>query len=73
MRWPDQLIDQLTDDFEPTRFHDTYREKLEEAIHAKLEGDEVQLASEAEEPAKVTDLMDALRASVEATKERRSA
>ena len=69
----EQLIDQLTSDYDPERFHDTYRERLEEAIEAKIEGDEVQLAEERAEPAEVTDLMEALRASVEATKGRRSA
>lgn len=68
-----QLIEQLTDDYDPTRLHDTYREKLQDAIETKIEGDEVHFAPETEEPAKVTDLMDTLRASVEATKERRSA
>ncbi len=65
------LIEQLTAEFDPTRFHDSYREKLEEAIAAKIEGEEIQLAPDAEpESAKVTDLLEALQASVEATKKR---
>lgn len=67
-----QLIDQLSGDYEPSQFHDTYRERLEEAIEAKIEGEEIQLVDE-EEPAKVTDLMEALQASVEATKDRKTA
>lgn len=67
-----QLIEQLSGDYEPSRFHDTYRERLEEAIEAKIEGEEVHLAEEAE-PSKVTDLMEALRASVEATRDRKTA
>jgi|FLYL01.1.fsa_nt_gi DNA end-binding protein Ku len=68
------LIDHLTEDFVPSRYHDTYRERLEEAIQAKIEGEEVQLApAEGPEPEKVTDLLEALRASVEATRDRRSA
>lgn len=68
-----QLIEQMTDDFDPARFQDTYRLRLEEAIQAKIEGDDVQLAPDQPEPSKVTDLMEALKASVEATKQRRSA
>jgi DNA end-binding protein Ku len=67
------LIDQLTEDFDPARFRDTYRERLEEAIEAKIEGNEVTLAPEEAQPAQVTDLLEALQASVEASKQRRSA
>lgn len=67
------LIDQLTERFDPARFHDTYRERLEEAIAAKVEGNDVSLAAAGPAPAKVTDLLEALRSSVEATKERRTA
>lgn len=68
----EQLIDQMTADFDPTRFHDTYRERLEDAIEAKIQGEEVQFAEE-KEPATVTDLMEALQASVEATRKQRTA
>jgi DNA end-binding protein Ku len=65
----ERLIDQLTEDFDPSRFTDSYREKLEEAIEAKVAGEEIELAPERqEEPEEVTDLMEALRASVEATR-----
>lgn len=67
------LIDHLTSDFDPNAFEDTYRQRLEEAIEAKIEGDEVQLSAPREEPEKVTSLLEALRASVEDTKARRSA
>jgi DNA end-binding protein Ku len=61
------LIDSLTDDFEPEEFSDEYRATLEEIIRKKVEGEEIILA-EPSEPSKVVDLMDALRASVEAAK-----
>jgi DNA end-binding protein Ku len=67
------LIDQLTTDFDPTAFQDTYRQRLEEAIEAKIEGDEVQLSTPEAAPEKVVSLLEALRASVEDTKARRSA
>jgi DNA end-binding protein Ku len=69
----ERLIDQLTEDFDPSRFTDEYREKLEEVIEAKVAGDEIELAPEEEsKPEEVTDLMEALRASVEATRSKRS-
>ena len=59
------LIDSLTDDFEPKDFRDEYREALEDLISKKVQGEEITYA-EPSEPSKVVDLMDALRASVEA-------
>jgi DNA end-binding protein Ku len=66
-----RLIDELTEDFDPSRFHDTYRERLEQAIQAKVEGEEISLApEEAPRSEEVGDLMEALRASVEAARAR---
>jgi DNA end-binding protein Ku len=62
-------IELLADYFDPTQFVDTYRERLEEAARAKMEGLEIAVA--AGEPAQIVDLMEALRASVEATKAKR--
>jgi DNA end-binding protein Ku len=59
------LIDSLTDDFEPKDFQDEYRAALEDLIAKKVQGEEITYAEPAE-PSKVVDLMDALRASVEA-------
>ena len=66
----ERLIDELTEDFDPERFHDTYRERLEQAIQAKVEGEEISLAPEAPPSEEVSDLMEALRASVEAARSR---
>lgn len=63
------LIDLLTEEFDPEKFKDEYREALMQVIEAKLEGEELPEA-EAARPAKVTDIMTALRASVEAAKKR---
>jgi DNA end-binding protein Ku len=59
------LIDSLTDEFEPKDFQDEYRAALEDLIRKKVQGEEITYAEPAE-PSKVVDLMDALRASVEA-------
>jgi DNA end-binding protein Ku len=61
------LIDNLTDDWDPTRYTDEYREALLEIVEKKVAGEEVEVV-EAPEPAPVVDLMDALKQSVEATK-----
>jgi DNA end-binding protein Ku len=66
------LIDSLTDDFEPKDFHDEYRAALEDLISKKVQGEEITYAEPAE-PSKVVDLMDALRASVEAAQASRPA
>jgi DNA end-binding protein Ku len=64
------LVDMLTGEFDFTQYKDNYREALLDVIRAKSEGQVIEM--EAPEPAKVTDLMDALRASVEAAKKRRT-
>jgi DNA end-binding protein Ku len=60
------LIDLLRKPFDPTEYTDHYREALSQLIEAKVEGREV-VTSPARE-AKVIDLADALRRSVEAAK-----
>ena len=66
------FIDQLSGEFDPEQFTDTYREALEQVINAKLEGVELPVeAGEAPQQAQVVDLVAALRASVEAAKKRR--
>lgn len=66
----DALVDLLTAEFDAKEYQDTYREALTQVISAKLEGKEIVAAPE--EEVKVTDLMEALRASVEAAKKRRA-
>lgn len=61
------LIELLRKPFDPSEYHDHYREALEELIEAKQAGREVVSAPEAPE-SKVIDLADALRRSVEAAK-----
>ncbi|HWB68067.1 MAG TPA: Ku protein [Mycobacteriales bacterium] len=66
------LIETLAGDFAPEEFTDNYREALEALIEAKVEGREVVTPEQpADEGGKVVDLMSALRASVEAARERR--
>jgi DNA end-binding protein Ku len=72
MKMAEALIDLLRDDFKPDEYKDEYREALQQVIDAKLEGTEVE-APKAARPAKVTDLMSALKASVAAAKKGRGA
>lgn len=68
-----QLVQQLADDFRPEEFKDDYREALEELVNKKIEGEEITVAATPEEePTKVVDLMEALKASVEEAKKRRA-
>lgn len=62
------LIENYTGQFDPDKYTDTYREKVLEAVEAKVEGQEITVAPEEEEPTGVVDLMAALKASVEASK-----
>lgn len=59
-----QLIEALSGDFEPEKYHDEYREELLALIDKKAAGEEIVAEPEPEEPAKVLDLMAALEASL---------
>ena len=63
------LIEQFTGSFEPEKYEDTYREALCDVIRAKRKGKTI-TAPEPEAEEEPTDLMAALRASVEAAKKR---
>ena len=62
-----QLVDSLSTDWEPDKYHDTYRERVLELIEKKAEGQEIVLQP-VEEPKEVPDLMAALEASLDAAK-----
>jgi DNA end-binding protein Ku len=66
------LIDNLTAEFNPEELKDEYREALLGIVEKKIAGEEIEVVPEAE-PTKVVDLMEALKASVEATKKKAAA
>jgi DNA end-binding protein Ku len=70
MKVAKQLIDSLTANFEPEKYHDTYREQVLELIEAKAQGQEVVSEPPPEKAAPVVDLMSALEASLAAVKEK---
>jgi DNA end-binding protein Ku len=67
----EMIIENLSGTFDPSAWHDESREAVEAMAQRKLEGHEV-VTPESPQPTGVVDLMDALRASVEATKEKRA-
>src|SRR5215210_1332438 len=68
LKMAQQLIDSLSSDFDPSKYHDEYREKVLELIERKAAGEEIAVQPEAPAPAKVPDLMAALEASLAAVK-----
>jgi DNA end-binding protein Ku len=65
-----QLVESLAGDFEPERYHDEYREQLLDLIDRKAAGEQIVAQPQAQEPAKVLDLMAALEASLARASER---
>ncbi|MFQ5968230.1 MAG: Ku protein [Acidimicrobiia bacterium] len=68
----EMIIDNLTSPFDADEWHDETRENIEELARKKIDGEEI-VAPEMPEPTKVVDLLEALKASVEATKAKREA
>lgn len=66
------LINEMTEDFDPGRYHDEYREALQAVIDAKVSGNEVvRPEASTQSGGGTADLMSALRASVAAAKKDR--
>jgi len=65
----DSLVELLAEPFDVTKYKDDYRVALMNVIESKLQGQEI--AAPPPAPGKVTDLMAALKASVEAAKRQR--
>jgi len=63
------LIENLTEPWNPEAFSDQYREALLEIVERKVAGEPIEAPAEAP-PARVVDLMDALKASVAAAKKK---
>jgi DNA end-binding protein Ku len=68
LKMAQQLIESLTSEFEPDKYHDEYREKVLDLIERKAQGEEIAVQPEAPKPARVPDLMAALEASLAAVK-----
>ena len=60
------LIESMESDWDPERYHDTHREKVEALVEEKRSGHEIVIQAGPEPVAKVVDLMEALNASIAA-------
>jgi DNA end-binding protein Ku len=65
------LIDSMSAEWNPANYSDTYRERVEELIDRKRQGEIVVTGGDTRPAAPVVDLMDALQASVEAARNHR--
>jgi DNA end-binding protein Ku len=63
-----QLIDSLSSDFEPEKYHDEYRERVLDLIERKAQGETIVVEEPTKEPEAVPDLMAALEASIAGAK-----
>src|SRR5579859_6813720 len=67
LKLAEMLVESLAAPFEPQKYHDTYMDNLQKLIDAKVAGQEVVMPPMAE-PAKVIDIMQALKQSLAAAK-----
>jgi DNA end-binding protein Ku len=67
VKMAEQLIEQLTTEFEPSKYTDDYREQLMSLIQSKITGEEITVVKD-KPKANVVDLMDALQASLDQSK-----
>ena len=68
LKMAEQLIQSLSTEWRPEGYTDEYRDKVLELVEKKAAGESIAVQPEAEEPAKVPDLMAALEASLAAAK-----
>ncbi|GAA5076959.1 DNA end-binding protein Ku [Thermocatellispora tengchongensis] len=73
LQMAESLIQTMASDFDPSEYHDSYREALQQVIEAKVAGKEVIAPEAVPEARPAGDLMAALRASVDAAKKQREA
>jgi DNA end-binding protein Ku len=69
LQMAEQLINSLSREFDPSKYHDEYRERVIQLIERKAAGEEIAVEPEAEEPAAAPDLMAALEASLAAVRD----
>ncbi|MEU0068768.1 hypothetical protein ABZ027_04295 [Streptomyces sp. NPDC006332] len=63
-----QLVDMLASPWKPSRYRDTYQEKLRELVKAKAEGQEIEPTQEAPPATNVVALMSVLQGSIDQTR-----
>jgi DNA end-binding protein Ku len=68
----EQLIDALSDDWDPSSYRDRHRARVKKLIDKKAKGQEIDVSAPKEERAEVVDLMKALEESVAAARKGKS-
>lgn len=67
MKLAEQIVAQISNDsFEPDKYQDTQKERLQQIIARKIEGQEISAAPEEEPGGQIIDLMEALKSSLAA-------
>jgi DNA end-binding protein Ku len=66
-----KLVESLTDEWDPSRYKNTYRNRIEELIEEKRQGHAIVVSSTEGPKSNVVDLMSALQASIERTAEKK--
>jgi len=67
------LLESMESEWDPEKYHDTHRDKVEALIEAKRQGNEIVTSVESAPPStKVVDLMDVLSASIESVTAKRA-
>ena len=60
-----KLVEQLSsEEFEPEKYHDEYRQRVEQLVQKKTEGEEIRVSAEEKPQGQVIDLMEALKRSL---------
>ena len=68
------LIESMSDEFNPEKYHDEYRERVQAMLEEKSKGHEITVAApEAPQRAQIIDLMQALKQSIEKAKPKQKA
>jgi DNA end-binding protein Ku len=68
LRMATSLIESMVEPWRPEDYRDTYTDRVEKLLEDKAKGNEIVVEAEPPEATEVTDLMEALRRSVESTK-----
>ena len=68
-----QLIEQLTTEFKPEKYKDSYIDELMKIIDAKVKGEEIEVKKPKPQTTEVTDLMSVLKQSLKAAKDNKKA
>jgi DNA end-binding protein Ku len=62
------LLESMESEWDPSRYHDTHRQKVEQLVEAKRQGDEIVVGSTDVAATNVADLMEVLSASIESVR-----